>query len=201
MKYSLKYHIGKKYTHLTILNEAIQTESWKKNVMVECDCGRTEIKNLYLILHGAVRTCGKCDLRHKLPPLIGKTELTDDIEFRLVRRVYNLRKNKSKNRRGRKIPWNLSVEQFRKLILKPCESCGDSGSCSHTHIYKSELHTLFFNTLDRIDNSKGYVMDNVTVLCQICNKMKLDQSITDMIRRAHGLAKLGKKMLLEDTMI
>ena len=53
--------------------------------------------------------------------------------------------------------WDLTFEQFKTFWQKPCYYCG------------SEIKTI---GLDRIDNSKGYKIDNVVSCCMICNLMK-----------------------------
>ena len=40
-------------------------------------------------------------------------------------------------------------------------------------------HNLFRNTIDRIDSTKGYSIDNCVAACWKCNKMKLDYTIDE----------------------
>lgn len=53
----------------------------------------------------------------------------------------------------------LTKEQFAEFWKKPCNYCG------------SEIDTI---GLDRIDNKRGYTMDNIKSCCSTCNRMKLD---------------------------
>lgn len=57
----------------------------------------------------------------------------------------------------RSFPFELSIEEFITFWQKPCHYCGDS------------IETI---GLDRIDNSKGYSLDNCVSCCYICNIMK-----------------------------
>lgn len=67
-------------------------------------------------------------------------------------------KNKAK-KRG--IEWTITKEDFNKLKTLPCHYCGD------------EIITTG-SGLDRMDNTRGYHLDNVVPCCNICNTMKLD---------------------------
>jgi hypothetical protein len=64
----------------------------------------------------------------------------------------------------RKIIFSISVEQFSTFIGKPCMYCGD--------IAKG---------VDRIENSKGYVMENLGSCCGKCNHMKRQWSEKEFI--------------------
>lgn len=61
------------------------------------------------------------------------------------------------NRHSRKKGWFLLFEEYAALIAKPCHYCGEDTSqakgCG----------------LDRLDNSKGYILGNVVSCCAICN--------------------------------
>jgi hypothetical protein len=51
--------------------------------------------------------------------------------------------------------FNLDFYEFGELMARPCDYCG-----GHT------------TGLDRKDNTRGYVSDNVTPACRRCNTMK-----------------------------
>lgn len=59
------------------------------------------------------------------------------------------------------------------LWQKPCVYCGD------------EIVTV---GVDRVDNAKGYVMDNVVPCCAICNSMKSSMKLVDFLRRCATIA-------------
>lgn len=66
----------------------------------------------------------------------------------------------------RKIPFELTYDQFLTFWKKPCVYCKD-----------------FIDTigLDRIDNSKGYTFENVASCCRICNIMKQKMTVAEFI--------------------
>jgi hypothetical protein len=81
-------------------------------------------------------------------------------------------KNASKTRG---LGWDLTEEQFVELNSRPCFYCGnrlpETGS-----------------GLDRIDNSKGYAIDNVASCCEDCNKARGDRFTSEEMKRHLGPA-------------
>lgn len=62
--------------------------------------------------------------------------------------------------RLREVPWDISLEDYKKITLEPCFFC----NCS-----------LQYETgvgLERIDNYKGYTTSNVVPCCGTCNKIR-----------------------------
>jgi hypothetical protein len=55
---------------------------------------------------------------------------------------------------------DITVEEFETLAVQPCFYCGER-----------DPDFPFFG-MDRLDNSKGYTMDNVVTCCEPCNTMK-----------------------------
>lgn len=56
--------------------------------------------------------------------------------------------------------WDLHKYQIEALIFLPCYFCG------------KEVASGFRHGIDRLNNEKGYMVDNVVPCCRICNLMK-----------------------------
>jgi len=76
------------------------------------------------------------------------------------------------NARYRGTEFALTFEEFMTFWGKPCSYCGD------------EIENVY---LDRIDNEKGYLFDNVTSCCFICNMMKRALSKDDFINKCRKI--------------
>jgi len=63
--------------------------------------------------------------------------------------------------------WSLSFNEFKKFWQKPCYYCG------------GKIETI---GLDRIDNQRGYFLDNVVPCCYPCNSMKGKLSKDEFIK-------------------
>jgi len=83
---------------------------------------------------------------------------------------YKVYKYSAKSR-GR--DFELSIEQFEGYWQQPCYYCGD------------KIETI---GLDRINNDKGYSIDNIVPCCYICNIMKRTMSKEEFIKHCKKIA-------------
>lgn len=68
--------------------------------------------------------------------------------------------------RRKNIFFELTAEEFNKLIVKNCAYCGREPSNTNMRC------GIKYNGLDRIDNNKGYTLKNVVPCCSLCNRIK-----------------------------
>jgi hypothetical protein len=80
-----------------------------------------------------------------------------------------------KGAKCRDLEFNLSFEEFVTLSSKPCYYCNDE-LCSHDEFRGAHL--------DRIDNNKGYLADNVVSCGFLCNKIRLNNLTVDEAKDA-----------------
>jgi hypothetical protein len=76
----------------------------------------------------------------------------------------------------RKKIWSLTMEQALDIISKPCHYCG-----SYDEKINDNGVTYSNMGIDRVDNKKDYVIDNVVPACSMCNFMKYTYSYDDFI--------------------
>ncbi len=94
----------------------------------------------------------------------------------LKNRIYDNYK-KSAIRRG--YIFNISIEDFDKLIDSDCFYCGalakDSSNKMKDSSSKNERFYTY-NGVDRVDNTIGYNRENCVPCCPICNMAKRELS-------------------------
>jgi len=76
---------------------------------------------------------------------------------------------------------------FRPFTDKPpetCSCCGGRIDYSTGSGQKSSSPSV-----DRVDNTKGYIEGNLDVVCWACNRMKSDMSVADILRLLAYVAK------------
>lgn len=118
----------------------------------KCSCGdRVSVRGS--ALRKGQRYCGRCRRRGPLAKIIWT-------KYR-------------RHAKEREIPFALSVEDFAKLIFLPCLYCGDPPSNKHKRKYTTEK----YNGVDRIDNTRGYFLENCAPACGPCNLLKNSRSI------------------------
>jgi hypothetical protein len=79
----------------------------------------------------------------------------------------------------RGVSWGLSVDDFRKLTSSRCGYCGALSSLKTTG--HATYGTYIYNGIDRVDNKKGYAIDNVVACCETCNKAKRTMTLSEFI--------------------
>ena len=112
--------------------------------------------------------------------------------FNVTFRVYQT------SARNRELEWSLSEEQCEQLFNSNCYYCNNLPS-NFAKVRKWEMK---YNGIDRIDNTKGYVQNNVVTCCKICNLAKRALSEEEFFRWIERIAKhlknLGKINLNEN---
>ena len=81
-----------------------------------------------------------------------------------------------KKSKAREIPFSLSLEQCSKLFSSPCEYCGTKPTNCRTRV---NGNSVYYQGIDRVDNSKGYEDGNVVPCCKHCNALKLDRTLDE----------------------
>lgn len=156
------YKPGIRYGRLIIRSSFIKNNRRYCNCV--CDCGGT--KNIYIssLKAGATMSCG-CIHKEFMKKLSGSNRLPNhQSAFNALIYKYKLRAKKEK------ITWKLSEKQARVIFEKDCRYCGAVPE------RVSQVHKSFFiyNGIDRIDNTKGYILSNCAPCCMRCNYMKSD---------------------------
>lgn len=77
---------------------------------------------------------------------------------------YRYRRSKQKAKE-RHIVFILTKEEFTNISSKPCVYCKDQ-MLPKGHFVSKGSH------LDRLDNNRGYELDNVVSCCQVCNSIR-----------------------------
>ena len=126
-----------------------------------CACGNTKEINRNNVTSGRQGTCGNCrDGKPTNPELSTRKTLFGTYKQR-ARRI------------GSEREFTLSEDLFITLTKSPCAVCGDLPS----RVYKQshdgrDSYFCLYNGIDRIDNTKGYIEENVRPCCTMCNKAK-----------------------------
>lgn len=164
---------GTKFAEWTVLNSADFTESkYGKNKalwLVKCSCGNTKKILANNILRGLSKSCGCTKKKTKESTL----------------KNYYLSYKKDSNRRGRAYKFSLSFEEFKKLIKRPCYYCKAEPETRKFHYSGLKLEV---NGIDRINNTKGYTLENCVPCCKTCNRMKSDLSHSVFMEKINAIS-------------
>ena len=138
--------------------------------LCKCDCGKL-VEKYAASLNALYGVKCHCDngLGLGRKPILKKGEAA-------FNELYGSYKSKSLKR---KIKFELSKEQFKNLTLDNCFYCGDSP----TNIQKGRNGDYVYNGIDRVDNNKGYELDNCVSCCDYCNRMKLNYTTLEFAEK------------------
>lgn len=168
--------VGLKLNRLTILevlptqpNHTKKKKRYIHKIKCLCDCGKITINNKYDILYNKIKSCG-CFRDEMISALRFKGE--GIVGFNNTFRSYE------SSAKYRNIIFSLTKDQFRILTQQNCYYCGiepkqESPLMSINTSKETRKKGLYiYNGIDRIDNTKGYILENCITCCKQCNYSK-----------------------------
>lgn len=170
--------VGKKYGRLTVLKR-VENKSSHARFICRCDCG-TEKEFTGNRLGKKTNSCGclSADLARERR-LLPKGESAFNLLFATYKRTAE----------KRNLEFDIAKDYFLELVQKDCFYCGSEPSS----VSKATNGNFIYNGVDRIDNSKGYVLGNVVSCCTKCNFIKGTMSLEEL--REH-LNKIFKNWIM-----
>lgn len=222
-KIKAKDNIGKIIREAKVINfipvtprKGKPNDDTKGKFICECSCS----KLFEITYHGLFR-----DDRKHGPASCGCRRVRPKVEQRkydtaTYQRYYTSCKRGSKNRsKKRIIPFELSFEQFVKIVNNPCTYCE---KITYRNSYKTIEKDLIKNTpfdtnkprldnvkkdrwddvdkytvvcsgVDRVDSSKGYEVGNCVPCCHVCNVMKASLSVEDFYSHIEQILSVKRK--------
>lgn len=141
----IKINIGDKYKKYIVISDMININGVGK-YKVKCDCGHEQ----YMTASALISTtrwfqCKHCATLESVNNLANKNGKIGDLTLSMVNRI----KAKAELRH---INFNLSIEYLWNLFIAQNKKCAITGD---------DLLSIKQASLDRIDNSKGYIENNV----------------------------------------
>lgn len=165
---------GKRFGRLVVLRKSEKRRRGMSVWVCICDCGNIAEATGLDLRDGSTKSC-KC-LTIERAKLMGKN---NKIDYGLAsfNELYRAYKNSAENRN---YTFNLTKEQFRNITSCSCHYCGIESSRKYQP-RESFNGPYICNGIDRIDNTKGYEIDNVVPCCDICNRAKQCMTYTEFI--------------------
>lgn len=163
---------GMVFGHLTVIRE-IQKYNQKRYECL-CSCGGTTVANPFSLYSGRLRNC-KC-----------RGVSSDDATFK------SLVLRHKENAKARNLDFTLTSDALSILYKQECFYCGaPPGMVKHPptkRLNPREGEDYIYNGLDRVDNAKGYIPENVVASCWACNRAKRELSTEEFLDRVFKIA-------------
>jgi len=164
---------GQKFGRLTVIRRNYPNGKNGANWLCKCECGKEKVVNGANLRRGNTKSCGCLQKNYRgFKPKIAS--------MRYVIHEYK----KSAKERG--YEYKLTEEQFAEITKKDCYYCG--AKPSRPSNYQNNNGVYIYNGIDRIDNTKGYTIDNVVPCCTRCNYAKKNfglQDYKDWIKKSY----------------
>jgi len=154
---------GRRYGRLVVIKRheiTVCGATWE----CKCDCGNTTIVIGKSLRRGLTKSCG-CLHRELMSLPVGEAAFNGLL----------LRMKSAARKRG--YEWRLSREQVFEITHRNCFYCGIEPR--QEYVTESNTGTYIYNGIDRIDNSLGYIIDNVVACCGQCNFSKGNGAVGD----------------------
>jgi hypothetical protein len=159
---------GKKFDKWQVLDryEVRTRRNGKKAAywLCRCDCGLEKFVSSGQLNYGTTTRCKFCAV-HKLP--FGESAR---------RTVLQSYKDEAAERN---LSWSLTDSFFDEITKRDCFYCGLPPS--NYRKSSDSFGGFTFSGIDRVDNSRGYELDNVVPCCRRCNRAKDVMSQQDFI--------------------
>lgn len=154
----------KTFGHVTVIKRCGRDKFGHHQWVCKCDCGNNITLPGYRLKIGDTKTCGNCGRSRKK----GK----DHKNFKGYEEISSTHWNSiRKGARDRDIELSITIKQAWKLYIQQDKKCALSGL---EISFQKERNSIKKTTasLDRIDNTKGYTINNVQWVHKRINWMK-----------------------------
>lgn len=158
---------GKKFGRLIVIKRVLN-QNKRTMWLCKCECSKEKIINGKYLRENQTKSCG-C-LRKE------RTGNINRIDFGLatMRKVIN---NYKKCAEKRGYIYDLTEKQFKEITQRKCYYCGAKpANVKSGKLYNGEY---IYNGIDRVNNTKGYTIDNVVSCCKTCNMAKNNLSLQE----------------------
>ena len=169
--------VGKYFGRWVVVKREYPNIKGEPAYLCKCICGTSRIVNGGSLRRGISKSCGcrNIEIREKKKLMPG------------IANMHQLIILYKRNAKKRGHIYNLTEEQFNKITKQNCYYCGAEPSSILEAKYSNGEYA--YNGLDRVDNNKGYEIDNVVPCCKICNWAKhqsTQQEYKEWIKKSYN---------------
>jgi hypothetical protein len=164
---------GQRFGRFVVIRVADRGERRDQHTywLCKCDSEKEKVVQSTNLTGGKSASCGSC-VRRMPEGVPARNDLLRSYKYHAQRRGYT---------------WELTKEEFDKLVSADCHYCGLPPSTIHkTGRGRKFPHEFIHNGIDRMDNTLGYIPGNVISCCGTCNlakgRMPLDEFFTWITR-------------------
>lgn len=167
-KFNPDKYIGRQYGSW-VVKEFVETKGRMHRFVLQCKCETTSNYSIENLKQGYIRESCGCTIERGT----WARKSNEVVSVNSIISKYRI------SARRRNLEFALDKELFSSLIEQNCHYCG--AEPGNTYKHDVEPYTKKYNGIDRVDNSKGYLPNNVVPCCKHCNWMKRDFNKDDFL--------------------
>lgn len=174
--------LGQRFGRLTILflDKSVKKgqDNYRKHYICKCGCGNIVSVRPDSLKNGHTKSCG-CYCTDQRLKAIRKAK-----GVAAFNALYAQYKAQAKRRN---LEWAISKRYFKYLTKQNCWYCGSTPTNIHTTQSKINTGNYIYTGVDRINNNKGYIKNNIVPCCKICNRGKRAMKQKDFLNWIENL--------------
>ena len=159
---------GQTFGRLTVIEHIGFTKSRNAIWKCQCVCGNVKDVRSADLIKGTTQSCG-CLFKE----VAGSYKKLD----RGLAARNDLYAKYKRKAQARNIVFDLPIDVFETITQKNCYYCGIQPYRENR--INNKTGSYIYNGIDRVDNTKGYVENNVVACCKHCNQAKSDMTVKE----------------------
>jgi hypothetical protein len=137
-----------------------------------CQCGTEKAINSSSLVTGNSQSCGCLKSERMTEYNTVRVVPTMQADEKFITEKYGSYMASAQKRHH---DWQLTREEALALFKSDCAYCGKPPS----NTFRRGNVAVPYNGIDRVNNDKGYMADNVVACCKICNKAKNNLTLSE----------------------
>lgn len=177
----IHYQLGQQIGDFTIQSYNEENGTYT----LQCKCGNSSTgdsthvtRKISNILSEGFTACMQCYHKYKTEL---KERMLKDAELFVHKDVYREYVKKAKER---KIEFSISLEEAAPLFKSHCYYCDNPPQNKRT---RDTGITAYYQGIDRLDNTLGYIAGNCVPCCKFCNSFKMDRTQEDFFKHVEKI--------------
>lgn len=163
----------------------------KRMWLCRCSCGNEITVNTGALTSGNTKSCGCLHDETSASNSIKSRYMlaNPDSGYKSIMRSYIY------NAKWRGYSFDLTFDEFKKLVVSNCHYCGNEPS----NIYFKNYYDAPYNGIDRVNNNLGYTLSNVVSCCKTCNVAKNNQTYDEFMQWINRFVNKEITKMVRDT--
>jgi hypothetical protein len=172
--------VGAIFGELSVLGAAPSDRYGHTMWACTCSCLKEVVVSTSNLRSGHTVSCGHIK-RYKLRDYVRKHGPSRIVHSDPMVKMHNaVLRSYRQGAAKRGLDWGVDYTLGVSLITAECHFCGTPPQNLKKKASGKSRELLFwYNGIDRVDNSIGYVPGNIVTCCRICNRAKSDLLVTD----------------------